>query len=228
LQHSTQPITYDRASDAKIAFDYFLRGHRGAGSSNIAEAGGFLRSPLAPDDRPDIQLHFVPAMLDDHGRHRLRGDGYTLHACFLRPRSRGRISIVSPRAQDKARIEANYLSDPEGFDLRMMVECAKAARSIFQQPAFDAFRGAPIFPARDDLDDKGLEAFVRAKAETVYHPVGTCRMGSDEASVVDPQLRVRGVEGLRVVDASVMPTLIGGNTNAPTMMIAERVAELMR
>lgn len=228
LQHSTQPITYDRASDAKIAFDYFLRGHRGAGSSNIAEAGGFLRSPLAPDGRPDIQLHFVPAMLDDHGRHRLRGDGYTLHACFLRPRSRGRISIVSPRAQDKARIEANYLSDPEGFDLRMMVECAKAARAIFRQPAFDAFRGAPIFPARDDLDDKGLEAFVRAKAETVYHPVGTCRMGSDEASVVDPQLRVRGVEGLRVVDASVMPTLIGGNTNAPTMMIAERVAELMR
>ena len=227
LQHSTQPITYDRASDAKIAFEYFLRGHSGPGSSNIAEAGGFLRSPLAPDDRPDIQLHFVPAMLDDHGRHRLRGDGYTMHACFLRPRSRGRISIVSPRAHDKPRIEANYLSDPEGFDLRMMIECAKAARAIFRQPAFDAFRGAPIFPARDDLDDKGLEAFVRAKAETVYHPVGTCRMGSDAASVVDPQLRVRGVEGLRVVDASVMPTLIGGNTNAPTMMIAERVAELM-
>ncbi|KGQ17820.1 Choline dehydrogenase [Lysobacter dokdonensis DS-58] len=227
LQHSTQPITYDRASDAKIAFDYFLRGHSGAGSSNIAEAGGFLRSPLAPDDRPDIQLHFVPAMLDDHGRRRLKGDGYTLHACFLRPRSRGRIALMSPRAHDKPRIEANYLSDAEGFDLRMMIECAKAARAIFKQPAFDAYRGAPIFPARDDLDDKALEAFVRAKAETVYHPVGTCRMGSDDASVVDPQLRVRGVEGLRVVDASVMPTLIGGNTNAPTMMIAERIAALM-
>jgi choline dehydrogenase len=228
LQHSTQPVTYDRVSDAKIAFEYFLRGHRGPGSSNIAEAGGFLRSKLAPDDRPDIQLHFVPAMLDDHGRHRLRGDGYTMHACFLRPRSRGRITLMSNRAGDKPRIEANYLSDPEGFDLRMMVECAKAARAIFAQRAFDPYRGAPIFPARDDLDDRALEAFIRAKAETVYHPVGTCRMGSDAASVVDPALRVRGVEGLRGVDASVMPTLIGGNTNAPTMMIAERVSDLIR
>ena len=228
LRHATQPITYDRASDVKIAFDYFLRGHAGPGSSNIAEGGGFIRSPLAPDDRPDIQLHFVPAMLDDHGRRRLRGDGYTLHACALRPRSRGRIALVTNRAGDKPRIEANYLSDEGGFDLRMMVECAKVSRAIFAQRAFDPYRGAPIFPARDDLDDRGLEAFIRAKAETVYHPVGTCRMGRDAASVVDPELRVRGVEGLRVIDASVMPTLIGGNTNAPTVMIAERASDLIR
>jgi len=173
-------------------------------------------------------LHFVPAMLDDHGRRRLRGDGYTLHACALRPRSRGRIALVTNRAGDKPRIEANYLSDEDGFDLRMMVECAKVSRAIFAQRAFDPYRGAPIFPARDDLDDRGLEAFIRAKAETVYHPVGTCRMGSDAASVVDPELRVRGVEGLRVIDASVMPTLIGGNTNAPTVMIAERASDLIR
>jgi choline dehydrogenase len=96
LQHSTQRVTYDRASELKTAFDYFLRGHRGPGSSNIAEAGGFVRSPLAPDERADIQLHFVPAMLDDHGRNRLQGDGYTLHACFLRPRSRGRITWPAP------------------------------------------------------------------------------------------------------------------------------------
>lgn len=228
LRHSTQPVTYDRMSDLKVAFDYFLRGHAGAGSSNIAEAGGFARSPLAPDARADIQFHFVPAMLDDHGRHRLRGDGYTLHACFLRPRSRGRILLASNRAGDKPRIEANYLSDPEGFDLRMMVECAKLSRTLFAQKAFDPYRGAPIFPARDDLSDAELAAFVRAKAETVYHPVGTCRMGSDPDAVVDPQLRVRGVEGLRVVDASVIPTLPGGNTNAPTMMIAERAADLIR
>jgi choline dehydrogenase len=227
LRHATQRVTYDRVSDAKIAFDYYARGHSGPGSSNIAEAGGFLRSSLAPDDRPDIQLHFVPAMLDDHGRHRLQGDGYTMHACFLRPRSRGRITLASNRAGEKPRIEARYLTDPEGFDLRMMVECAKASRSIFAQRAFDPFRGAPIFPTRDDLDDRELEAFIRAKAETVYHPVGTCRMGSDAASVVDTHLRVRGVEGLRVIDASVMPTLIGGNTNAPTMMIAERASELI-
>jgi choline dehydrogenase len=228
LQHSTQRVTYDRVGDLAIAFNYYLRGHSGPGSSNIAEAGGFVRSSLAPDDRTDIQLHFVPAMLDDHGRRRLKGDGYTLHACFLRPRSRGRIALASNRASDKARIEANYLGDAEGFDLKMMLECAKLSRELFAQQAFDAYRGEPIFPARSDLSDAELVDFIRAKAETVYHPVGTCRMGSDAASVVDPQLRVRGVDGLRVVDASIMPTLIGGNTNAPTIMIAERAADLVR
>ena len=228
LQHSTQRVTYDRLGDLKIAFDYYLRDHSGPGSSNIAEAGGFVRSRLAPDDRADIQLHFVPAMLNDHGRHRLKGDGYTLHACFLHPRSRGRVSLVSNRASDKARIEANYLSDAEGFDLKMMVECAQLSRELFAQKALDPYRGAPIFPTANDLSDAELIEFIRAKAETVYHPVGTCRMGSDEAAVVDPQLRVRGVEGLRVVDASVMPSLPTGNTNAPTIMIAERAADLIR
>ena len=228
LWHSTRPVTYDRVGDLRIAFDYYLRGRRGAGSSNIAEAGGFVRSRLAPDHRPDVQFHFVPAMLHDHGRHRLAGDGYTLHACFLRPRSRGRVTLAGNRAADKARIEANYLGDEAGFDLAMMVECAKLSREVLAQAAFDDYRGAPIFPARDDLTDGELVEFIRAKAETVYHPVGTCRMGGDDASVVDPELRVRGVEGLRVVDASVMPTLIGGNTNAPTIMIAERAADLIR
>jgi choline dehydrogenase len=186
LQHSTQPITYDRINEPKMAFDYFLRGHRGAGSSNLAEAGGFWRSPLATDDRCDVQFHFVPAMLDDHGRNRLAGDGYTLHACFLRPRSRGRISLASNRASDKPRIHANYLGDAEGFDLKVMLECAKVSREIFAQPAFDPYRGAPIHPTRTDLSDAELVAFIRAKAESVYHPVGTCRMGDDDASVVDP------------------------------------------
>jgi len=158
----------------------------------------------------------------------LPGDGYTLHACFLRPRSRGRIRLNGADPAAKARIEANYLSDAAGFDLKMMVECAKLSREVFAQKAFDRYRGAPIFPARSDLSDAELVDFVRAKAETVYHPIGTCRMGGDAASVVDPQLRVRGVDGLRVVDASVMPNLIGGNTNAPTIMIAERAADLIR
>lgn len=228
LQHSTQRVSYDRVSDAVIAFNYYLRGHRGPGSSNIAEAGGFVRSKYAPDERADVQFHFVPAMLDDHGRRRLPGDGYTLHACFLRPRSRGRIRLNGADPGAKARIEANYLSDAEGFDLKMMIECAKLSRELFAQKAFDPYRGTPIFPPRSDLSDAELVDFIRAKAETVYHPIGTCRMGDDDASVVDPQLRVRGVDGLRVIDASVMPNLIGGNTNAPTMMIAERASDLIR
>jgi choline dehydrogenase len=201
LFHSTERVTYDRISDIKTAFDYYLRGRRGPGTSNVAEAGGFARSSLAPDDRADIQFHFVPAMLDDHGRNRLPGDGYTLHACFLRPRSRGRLSLVSSRAGDKARIFANYLGDEEGFDLKMMIECAKLSREILAQKAFDRYRGTPVFPTRNDLDDAGLAEFVRAKAESVYHPVGTCRMGNDAGAVVDPQLRVRGGEGLRGIDA---------------------------
>jgi len=228
LQHSTKRITYDRINEAKMAFDYYLRGHRGAGTSNIAEAGGFFRSPLAIDERSDIQFHFVPAMLDDHGRNRLPGDGYTLHACFLHPRSRGRLSLASSNANDKPHIHANYLSDVEGFDLKMMVECARISRQIYAQPAFTPYRGTPIFPTRDDLSDAELVEFIRAKAESVYHPVGTCRMGDDDAAVVDAQLRVRGVEGLRVVDASVMPALPSGNTNAPTIMIAERAADLIK
>ena len=230
LQHATSRITYDRVSDAKVAFDYFLRGHIGPGTSNIAEGGGFVRSHLAHDARADIQFHFVPAMLDDHGRHRLPGDGYTMHACFLRPRSRGRISLVDADPATKVRIEPGYLSDPEGFDLAVMLECAKLSLQIFAQKAFDPYRGAPIFPARSNASDAELLAFIRAKAETVYHPVGTCRMGGDDdpQAVLDAQLRVRGVEGLRVVDASVMPKLIGGNTNAPTIMIAERAADLIR
>ena len=227
LYRATSAVSYDRASELRMAFDYYLRGHRGAGSSNIAEAGGFVRSPLAPDERPDIQFHFVPAMLDDHGRRRLPGDGYTLHACFLRPRSRGRIHLASDRGGDAPRIEPGYLSDAEGFDLRMMVECARISRTILAQQAFDAHRGAPIHPPREDLDDAALAGFVRARAESVYHPVGTCRMGDDDKAVVDPQLRVRGVERLRVVDASVMPTHPGGNTNAPTIMIAERASDLI-
>jgi len=228
LQHASQPVSYDRVSELKTAFDYFLRGHRGPGTSNIAEGAGFIRSRLASDARPDIQLHFIPAMIDDHGRNRLPGDGYTLHACFLRPRSRGRLSLVSNRAGDKPRIEANYLRDPEGFDLKVMVECARISLELFEQKAFDPFRGAPIHPARRPRTESEFVEFVRARAETVYHPIGTCRMGNDDAAVVDPQLRVRGVDGLRVVDASVMPTLPGGNTNAPTIMIAERAADLIR
>jgi choline dehydrogenase len=227
LYHTVPGVSYDRASELKVAIDYYLRGRRGAGTSNVAEAGGFVRSRFAPDERADIQFHFVPAMLDDHGRKRLSGDGYTLHGCYLHPRSRGRLTLASADPATDPHIQANYLSDPEGFDLKMMVEAARLSRDILRQPAFDRWRRDPIHPAREDLDDAALAAFVRAKAETIYHPAGTCRMGNDARAVVDPQLRLNGIDGLRVVDASVMPTLVTGNTNAPTMMIAERAADLI-
>jgi choline dehydrogenase len=226
LQRSLQPVTYDRVSDIAVAWRYYTQ-RQGPGTSNIAESGGFLRSRFAEDARPDIQFHFVPALLDDHGRHRLDGDGYTLHACSLRPKSRGHLELASANPADKVRIFANYLSDAGGHDLRVLIEAARLAREILSQPAFAPFRGEEIFPGPGVQDDAAFADFIRRKAETIYHPIGTCRMGDDAGSVVDPQLRVRGVAGLRVVDASVMPALIGGNTNAPTVMIAERAADLI-
>jgi choline dehydrogenase len=233
LQRSTQPVSYDGAdtllAEARIALEFLLR-RQGPGTSNIAEAGGFLRSPLAADGRADVQFHFVPAQLDDHGRNRLPGHGYTLHACFLRPKSRGRILLAGTDAATKPRIEANYLSDAEGFDLRMMRECVRLSRHILAQPAFAPYRGEERFPGPGVRDTAAIDAFIRRKAESIYHPVGTCAIGREDErmAVVDPQLRVRGVEGLRVVDASVMPRLVGGNTNAPTIMIAERAADWIR
>jgi choline dehydrogenase len=227
LQRCTRRVTYDRISDLKVGLEYYLF-RRGAGTSNIAEAGGFARSSRAEDARPDIQFHFVPAMLDDHGRHRLPGDGFTLHACGLRPRSRGWLELASRDPLAKPRIHPHYLSDEGGVDLAVLLDAVAMSRAIFAQPAFAPWRGPEILPGEAVRDRAGLAAFIRRKAETVYHPVGTCRMGTDATAVVDPELRVRGVDGLRVVDASVMPTLPGGNTNAPTIMIAERAADLIR
>ena len=232
MQRSTQAVTYDDSdslvNEALIALDYYLR-KQGPGTSNIAESGGFLRSDLAEDERADLQFHFVPAQLDDHGRNRLPGHGYTVHACFLRPKSRGRLYLASADADTKPRIEANYLGDPDGFDRRVMRECVRLSRRILAQHAFAPYRGEERFPGAGVQDDEAIDAFVRRKAESIYHPVGTCAMGrdGDPVAVVDPALRVRGVDGLRVVDASVMPRLIGGNTNAPTIMIAERAADLI-
>jgi choline dehydrogenase len=221
----TQAITYDHLNELAAGWRY-LRHRDGPGTSNVAESGGFVRSRLATDARCDIQFHFVPALLDDHGRHRLPGNGYTLHACYLHPRSRGRLRLRSADPTAPIAIHGGYLSDPEGHDLARMIEAAKLSREILAQPAFDAYRGQPVFPESEPGNDTEWEAFIRRKAETIYHPAGTCRMGRDGHAVVDSELRVHGIAGLRVVDASVMPALPTGNTNAPTIMIAERAAAL--
>jgi len=219
-----EPITYDTLNHFWAGLQYFLT-RRGPGTSNIAEAGGFIVSRLAPDDRPDIQMHFIPAQLDDHGRNVLPGSGMTLHACPLRPESRGHILLKSTDPKQAPAIMPRYMTTDH--DREMMLECVRLSLEIFAQPAFSPYVSESVFPEPGVDTRAGWLDFIRRKAETVYHPVGTCKMGTDPMAVVDPCLRVHGVEKLRVVDASVMPRLVSGNTNAPTIMIAEKTAAAM-
>lgn len=202
----------------------FARNRRGELTSNVAEAGGFVRSdPAKP--RPNLQFHFLPAYLRDHGRQTSWGYGMTLHVCDLLPKSRGRVRLASPAAEAHGRIDPNYLCHPE--DMETLLTACKIARRVMQAPSLARHVRAELEPGPDVQNDDALIADIRARAETIYHPVGTCRMGSDAESVVDPEARLRGIRGLRVVDASIMPSIIAGNTNAPTMMIAENVADMM-
>jgi choline dehydrogenase-like flavoprotein len=203
----------------------YRRQRRGMLCTNVAEAGGFLKTNAALP-RPDVQLHFCVAIVHNHGRtlQHLR-HGYSLHVCVLRPASRGQVSLASSDSGKAPLIDPAYLSDPH--DLEILVRGFKLARHILEAPAFAPFHGRELF-SEEVVDDAAICALIRARAETIYHPVGTCRMGRDATAVVDAALKVHGVQGLRVVDASVMPTLIGGNTNAPTMMIAEKAADLIR
>lgn len=217
--------TYDTANQLLTLAKYLIS-TTGPGTSCIAETGGFLRTRDGLS-APDIQLHFIPAFVVDHGRTKLNQNGLTLHMCQLRPESRGTIRLKSTDPLAHPAIDANYLAEQK--DLDVLVDATRMAREIFAQAAFDPYRADEREPGPARTSKADLEAWVRQRAETIYHPVGTCKMGpaSDAQAVVDTQMRVRGVEGLRVVDASVMPTLIGGNTNAPTIMIAERTSDLM-
>ncbi len=221
LRASKEPITYDRLNEITVGLRY-LFGRKGPGASNVAEAGGFIVSRHAQDDRPDIQMHFVPALLDDHGRNILPGYGMTIHACALRPESRGELTLKSADPGEAPAIQPNYLS--KEYDRKMMLECAALARKIYSQEAFRPYIGDEVFPGVKVQSEEEIMAFIRQKAESIYHPIGTCKMGTDEMAVVDPQLNVHGLQSLSVVDASIMPTLISGNTNAPVMMIAEKFA----
>lgn len=207
----------------RASWSYLRRG-TGEFTSNVAEAGGFAKSD-ATRDRPNLQFHFIPAYLHDHGRRLSLGYGLTLHVCDLLPKSRGRISLATPDPTAAPRISANYLSHPD--DLRTLIDGLKLARAITQAPALARHIAREILPGPGITTDAQVLADIRGRAETIYHPVGTCRMGLDPCAVTDPQGRVRGVQNLRVVDASLMPSIIAGNTNAPTMMIAETIARMI-
>ncbi len=207
----------------RAAWSYLTKG-QGELTSNAAEVGGFIKSDPSRD-RPNLQFHFIPGYLRDHGRRIFWGYGITLHICDLLPKSRGRITLSSADPTAPALIHANYLDHPD--DVKMLLKGLKIAREVMAAPAIATHIKYEVQPGANLQSDVDLIADIRARAETIYHPVGTCRMGADSASVVDPQARVRGVDGLRVVDASIMPNLIAGNTNAPTMMIAENVADMI-
>jgi len=194
-------------------------------TTNFAECGGFLKS--RPElDIPDIQLHFGMAMVDDHGRKRGWGRGFSCHVCLLRPKSRGSVFLKNADPLAPPLIDPNFLGEEE--DLEAMVAGYKTTRRLMETPVLRALQKKDMVTSSVKTDDD-IRAILRARVDTVYHPVGTCKMGAnDPMAVVDAKLKVYGLEGLRVVDASIMPTLIGGNTNAPTIMIGEKAADLIK
>jgi choline dehydrogenase len=196
----------------------------GLGATNHFEAGGFIRSRVGVA-YPDIQFHFLPLAMSYDGRKLATEHGYQVHVGPMRSKSRGHVRLRTPDPHERPRIVFNYMSHPD--DREEMRACVRLTREILAQPAFDAFRGREIQPGDEVTDDAAIDAFVRAKAESAYHPSGTCRMGrrDDPGAVVDAETRVIGIERLRVVDASIMPSITNGNLNAPTIMLAEKAAD---
>lgn len=207
----------------KIGLRWFLF-HDGPAASSQLEAGGFIRSG-AGVRHPDIQFHFLPALVEDHGRSKGRMHAFQSHVGPMRPASAGWLKLRSADPRQHPVIEPNYLA--EARDRAEMRACVRLTREIVAQPAFDRYRGRELQPGAAVTDDTAIDAFVRRKADSAYHPSCTCKMGTDALAVVDPQCRVRGLDGLRVVDASIMPSIVSGNLNAPTIMMAEKAADLI-
>ncbi|MBA6223086.1 choline dehydrogenase [Colwellia sp. MB02u-18] len=206
----------------------YIMGKKGKLANSILEAGGFLKSSEQVQ-RPDIQLHMLPLLYDDNGRDLklLSQHGFSCHICVLRPESTGTVSLKSANYQDAPEIDFNFFSDQAGKDKAVMIDGMRQLRKILTAPALAEHYDNEVHPGKDFETDEQIFAKVKERLGIVYHPVGTCKMGHDDMAVVDHQLKVHGIKNLRVVDASIMPTLISGNTNAPTMAIAEKVSAMI-
>jgi choline dehydrogenase len=220
----TQPVSMASAESLLNLLRYLFF-KRGPLVSNVAEAGLFLRT-RAELAIPDLQVLFGPVYYVNHGLDRRKDHCFGFGPILATPESRGEITLHSADPLAPPAIRANYLSTDQ--DLRVIVEGVRLCRRIAHTKAFQPFRGAELHPGAEITTDAGIADFIRGSAQTLYHPVGTCKMGNDEMAVVDSRLRVCGIDRLRVADASIMPRIIAGNTNAPTFMIAEKAADMMR
>jgi choline dehydrogenase len=218
----TKPVSMASAESWRNIASYLLF-KQGMLTSNVAEAGGFLKTD-ASLSIPDLQFLFGPVYYLNHGFTRPEGHGFTFAPVLLRPKSRGRITLRSADPLALPAIQPNYLASDA--DLRALIAGVKLSCEMAQTKALSAYRGPAVCEKLST--DEEITDFIRRTSETTYHPVGTCKMGADEMAVTDSQLRVRGLENLRVADASIMPAIVGGNTNAPVIMIAEKAADLIK